>query len=56
MRLMCRWEPVVDARRNQPDHLFMKDLPVTGVVVVPDHEVYRKPFKAPVCVGADELF
>ena len=40
---------------NQPHDLFVEQLPVTGVIFVPDHQVHRQSFQAPVCVGLDEL-
>ena len=43
------------ARGNQPHDLFVEQLPVTGVIFVPDHQVHRQSFQTPVRVGLDEL-
>ena len=43
------------ARGNQPHDLFVEQLPVTGVIFGPDHQVHGQSFQAPVCVGLDEL-
>ncbi len=44
-----------EARGNQPHDLFVEELPVTGVIFVPDHQVHRQSFQAPVRVGLHEL-
>ena len=44
-----------DACGNQPHDLFVEQLPVTGVIFVPDHQVHRQSFQAPVRVGLHEL-
>ena len=33
-----------DACGNQPHNLFLKKLPVSGVIFVPDHQVHRQSF------------
>ena len=40
---------------NQPHDLVLQKLPVAGVIFVPDHQVHRQSFQAPVTVGLDEL-
>ena len=44
-----------EARGNQPHDLFLEQLPVTGVIFVPDHQVHRQSLQAPVRVGLHEL-
>ena len=44
-----------DACGNQPHDLVVEELPVTGVIFVPDHQVHRQSFQAPVRVGLHEL-
>ena len=33
----------------------MKQLPVSGMIFVPDHQVHRQPLQTPVRMGLDEL-
>ena len=44
-----------EARRDQAQDLVLQHLPVTGAVLVPDHQVHRQSLQAPVGVGLDEL-
>ena len=44
-----------EACGNQSHDLVVEQLPVTGVIFVPDHQVHRQSFQAPVGVGLDEL-
>ena len=45
----------IRARRDQAQNLVLQLLPVAGVIFVPDHQVHRQPFQAPVCLRLDEL-
>ncbi len=45
----------LDARGDQSNDLFLQLLPVTGVILVPDHQIHRQPFQAPVGMGLYEL-
>ena len=44
-----------DACGNEPHDLVVEKLPVTGVIFVPDHQVHRQSFQAPVRMGLYEL-
>ena len=44
-----------DARGDQPHDLVLQQLPVTGAIFVPDHQVHRQSLQAPVGVGLHEL-
>ena len=48
-------EPGFQARGDQPQDLVLEQLPVTGVIFVPDHQVHRQPFQPPVRVGLHGL-
>ena len=45
----------LDAERDQPGDLVVEQLPIAGVVFVPDHQVGDQPFQAPVAMGAHKL-
>ena len=44
-----------DARGDQPHDLVLQQLPVTGAIFVPDHQVHRQSLQTPVGVGLHEL-
>ena len=44
-----------DAGGNQPHDLIVEQLPVTGAIFVPDHQVYGQSFQTPVGVGLHQL-
>ena len=44
-----------DARRDQTHDLLSQHLSVTGVIFIPDYQVYRESLQTPVCVRLHEL-
>ena len=44
-----------DACGNQSHDLVLEQLPVTGVIFIPYHQVHRQPLQAPVGMGLNEL-
>ena len=45
----------LDARSDQSHDLVLQLLAITGVILVPDHQVHREPFQAPVGMGLHQL-
>jgi hypothetical protein len=43
------------ARGDQSHDVFLQQLPVTGAILVPNHEIDRKSLQAPIGVSLHEL-
>ena len=45
----------IDTRCDQAHDLFLQHLPVAGMILVPDHQVDRQAFQAPVGMRLHQL-